>query len=578
MKDRKFTVYRKLWALFFGALIPIVVINILMIQVANVRIRQQETEKMEVQLALKVASFDKELGRIASVLQFHVLDNEESFLAANYYLLTPFQVGQRVAELNDRINELSLMSDCIEEITIFMPNIERVISQQNYYDDKIGKSDMERISRYRYEDNGNVYSNGKLRVHMVAPTKEGKAPLYIMEAELSNAKILSFIREGGIEKYGLAGDNWVIREPMDYKIETAVGKIRQQTEEAGSFLMDDKLFCYHRMSLCDGWMFSYTELSNLLESVKVLHFFVIVTFFVTFFVVLLVSLLLTRSINRPFRQLLWLFSEVEKGKLDVKKDYRFKDEFAILFAQFDSMLLRIRELMVQGVEQEKELQKAEYRQLQAHIAPHFLYNSFNVLRHCILLEDYETADEMTRLLSSYFRYMTYGGEQETISLLEEWEHGSDYLEIQKIRFQDNIEIEMDELPEKYHNFRVPPFILQPLLGNIFKHGIKDMADTGQIRVKVKEQETEFCLIVWDNGSGVDFQKLEVVRKSIVGIKMIPGHLGLTNINKRLKILLGSNAGLSLNSEKDSYFEVVIHFPYKNDESEGEAKNDTYLGG
>lgn len=576
MKDKKFTVYRKLRTLFLGALIPIVAINLLMIQVANLRIRQQGTETMEKQLALKVVSFDKELGRIASGLQFHVLDNEESFLAANYDSLSPFQIGKRVAELNDRINELSLMSDCIEEITIFMPSIERVISQQNYWDDKIEKSDMKRISGYHYEDNGNAYSNGKLRVHMVAPTGKGRTPLYIMEAELSNEKILSFIREGGTERYGLVGANWIIREPMDYKIGPAVEKIRQQAEKRGSFLMDGKLFCYQRMTLCDGWMISYTEISNLLGPVRVFRVFVIITLLVTVFIVLIVSLLLTRTINRPFRQLLWLFSEVEEGKLEVKEEYRLKDEFAVLFAQFDHMLFRIRELMAQRVEQEKELRQAQYRQLQAHIAPHFLYNSFNVLRHCILMEDYETADEMTRLLSSYFRYMTYGGEQESIPLLEEWRHASDYLEIQKIRFQDNIEIEMDELPEKYQDFCVPPFILQPLLENIFKHGIHNMADTGQIRVKLKEQETEICLIVWDNGSGIEVQELEALKESIAGARTMPGHSGLINIHRRLKILLGADAGLSLDSRKDSCFEVVIHLPYKENEREGEAGNDTYI--
>ena len=115
------------------------------------------------------------------------------------------------------------------------------------------------------------------------------------------------------------------------------------------------------------------------------------------------------------------------------------------------------------------------------------------------MEDYETASEMTGLLGNYFRYMTYSGEQESIPLLEEYRHAGDYLDIQKIRFQDNITVEMDELPEKYNYFRVPPFILQPLVENVFKHGIKDMAYAGCISVRVEETETKLCLIVRDNG-------------------------------------------------------------------------------
>lgn len=232
------------------------------------------------------------------------------------------------------------------------------------------------------------------------------------------------------------------------------------------------------------------------------------------------------------------------------------------------MISRIRELVSQSIKREKELQQAEYKQLQAHIAPHFLYNSFNVLRHCILLEDYDTADEMAGLLGNYFRYMTYSGEQESIPLLEEYKHASDYLDIQKIRFQDNFEVEMDILPEAFHCFRVPPFILQPLVENVFKHGIKDMAYSGHISIKVEEKDKKLCLIVRDNGSGINMQDLEKLRNGINGSEILLEHSGLTNIAKRLKILLGNDAGLFVNSEKNLYFEAEIRIPFdKNIEDE-----------
>lgn len=208
----------------FGVLIPIVAINLIMNQIANVRIQQQGAEKMEVQLASKVINFDKELSRINAGLRFHVLNGEEAFLATNYYSLSSYQLGQKVAQLNARLNELSLISDCIEDVAVFMPHIERVVSFLNYYDDNISENDMERISNYRYKDNGNIYSNGKLLVHMVAPTSDDVAPLYIMEAALSNNKILAFIRGSEEEGYALAGEDWVISEPMSESIEPAVKK------------------------------------------------------------------------------------------------------------------------------------------------------------------------------------------------------------------------------------------------------------------------------------------------------------------------------------------------------------------
>lgn len=560
MKERKFSIYKKLRNLFFGALIPIAAINIFMNQAANMLIQQQGTEKMEAKLTSKVISFDNELGRINAGLRFHVLNGEEAFLATNYYSLSSFSLGQKVAELNARLNELALISDCIEDVSVFMPHIERVVSFLKYYDDNISENDMERILQYRYKDNGNVYNNGKLLIHMVAPTSDEKEPLYIMEAALSNSKILNFIKGGDDEGYALAGPDWAISDPASALPEPVLEKIRRQTDESGSFVMEGSLFCYRRLSLCDGWMVGYTEVSNLVEPVQIFHVFTFVTLVVTIIVILLVIGLLSRSVNRPFQQLLCLFQEVEAGKLDVKTNYHFRDEFAVVFEQFDSMISRIKDLLSQSVKQEKELQQAEYKQLQAHIAPHFLYNSFNVLRHCILLEDYETASEMTGLLGNYFRYMTYSGEQESIPLLEEYRHAGDYLDIQKIRFQDNIAVEIDELPEKYHYFHVPPFILQPLVENVFKHGIKDMAYAGCILVRVEERETKLCLIVRDNGYGISQQELEKLRRGIQGTEVLLEHSGLVNIGKRLKILLGEEAGLFVNSELNQFFEAVIYIP------------------
>lgn len=574
MKEKKFSVYWRIRTLFFMALIPIAGISLIMIQVANTCVRRQGTEKMELQLAARVSSFDNELGRINSGLRFHVVNGEEAFLATNYHFLSSYQLGQKVSELNDRLNELSLISDCIEDISIYMPRIGRTVSLLHYYDDSISEKDMKRISAYHYEDNGNLYDNGKIRVHMVAPTSSGRTPLYVMEAVLSNRKILSFIKGGAEdETYALAGPDWIISGAGPDSLGEAVEKIRNQEEEYGSFIMDDFLFTYHRLVLCDGWMISYAKTDTLLEAARIFNFFTFIMLAVTVVVILIVVFLLSKDINRPFQQLLWLFGKVESGCLDVKTDYHFQDEFVMVFDQFDRMLLRIRMLLAQSVEREKELQKAEYRQLQAHIAPHFLYNSFNVLRHCVLMEDYETASEMTRLLGNYFQYMTYGGEQEAISLLEEYRHAQDYLEIQKIRFQNNITIRINDLPEMYHNFRVPPFVLQPLVENVFKHGIRDLPYTGQISVQVEKRKQELCLIVWDNGFGMDFQKLEELKKALREDKLIPGHSGLININRRLKILLGEMAELDVDSKKGIFFEAVIRIPVEVPIEEKEREND-----
>lgn len=94
--------------------------------------------------------------------------------------------------------------------------------------------------------------------------------------------------------------------------------------------MNNRLFCYHRLALCDGWMISYTEISNLLESVRIFHIFIVITLSVTIISILIVICLLSQSIQRPFQQLIQLFRVVEGGTLDVKTDYQFQDEFKVV--------------------------------------------------------------------------------------------------------------------------------------------------------------------------------------------------------------------------------------------------------
>lgn len=569
MKELRFSIYRKLCTVFLTALIPVAFISLLMNQIANTRIRQQGIEKMQVQLALKTADFDNELRRINSGLSAHVLNGEEEYLGSNFQAISSYELGRRVAELNAELGELSLISDCIENVAVYFPYIEREISLLQYYNNSIEESDMERISEYRYRDNGIIYGDGALRIHTVAPTVEDKVPLYVVEVELSDSRLLAFLEDSDEEHYLLAGTDWAVSSMKTELTEDALEKVRLSQKTEGSFTTEGKLFSYRRLTLCDGWLISCTDTSNLFQAADIFRFFILVILIMTGLVMLLVTALLSRSIDRPFQQLLCLFGQVEAGSLDVQTDYHFRDEFVVIFEQFDHMLLRIRELISQSVEREKELKEAEYRQLQAHIAPHFLYNSFNVLRHCILLEDYDSANEMAGLLGNYFRYITYSGEQESIPLLEEYRHMVDYLKIQQIRFQDNIEVEMDELPEKFHYLRVPPFVLQPLVENIFKHGIRDMAYGGHISVRVAADERKLRVTVRDNGCGMNLQELERLRRALRGTEQLSEHSGLVNIGKRLKFLLGDEAGLEVNSERNLFFEAVILIPF-----EGQAADET----
>ena len=183
------------------------------------------------------------------------------------------------------------------------------------------------------------------------------------------------------------------------------------------------------------------------------------------------------------------------------------------------------------------------------------------------MEGYDEANEMARLLGNYFKYITYSGEQESIPLVEEYQHMADYLKIQQIRFSgQQLWWKWMNCRRNFFYLRVPPFILQPLVENIFKHGIRDMAYGGHISVHVAQTKEKLCVTVRDNGYGMTQQELYKLRRALEGKETLAEHSGLVNIGKRLKMLLGEAAGLWVDSERNLFFEAVVQLPLESGET------------
>jgi len=160
----------------------------------------------------------------------------------------------------------------------------------------------------------------------------------------------------------------------------------------------------------------------------------------------------------------------------------------------------------QNKNKEKELEKlnlknqliqAQLDALHAKINPHFLYNSLNSIAGLALSDGHKTR-KMAILLSKFFRYSINRESSNFSTLKEELEIAETYLEIEKIRFEEllNFKIITKENPEK---LEVPRFILQPLVENAVKHGMKGNNNVLLIEVNVSHENNKLSLSVQDNG-------------------------------------------------------------------------------
>ena len=157
------------------------------------------------------------------------------------------------------------------------------------------------------------------------------------------------------------------------------------------------------------------------------------------------------------------------------------------FSEKELELSRLRELKT----------KAELDALHSKINPHFLYNALNSIAD-LAITDGKKARKMTVALADLFRYSINYSDHNYSSIKEEVEMAEVYLLIEKIRFEDKLTYSLDVDHELKH-YLVPRFVLQPVVENAVKHGLKATGKMTEVLVEVKKSEQGLQLIVADNG-------------------------------------------------------------------------------
>ena len=202
-------------------------------------------------------------------------------------------------------------------------------------------------------------------------------------------------------------------------------------------------------------------------------------------------------------------------------------------------------------EQAELKSEAELKALQAQINPHFLFNALNTINATSRI-DPEQSRKLLMKLASIFRKTLKRDVRET-TLAKEIEFCKDYLGIEKVRLGDRLEVDWD-LPQKCHDYVIPPFIIQPLVENSVRHGIQPLEGKGRVKIKVQKIKKELQIKVSDNGVGIAKARLEELFTSK------SDRIGLKNIKDRIENLYQDQAELNIESEKNEGTEVNITLP------------------
>lgn len=270
-----------------------------------------------------------------------------------------------------------------------------------------------------------------------------------------------------------------------------------------------------------------------------------------------------KSIVLPIQKLCGLAYKAGQGDFEVacQVEEDELEEMEVLSTSFNKMVQRLGTLVEDIKVEQLNLRATELRLLQEQINPHFLYNTLDNIIWLAEDGDTEQVVKMVSSLSDFFRTSLSKG-RDCVTIREEELHIKSYLEIQKFRYSDILEYEI-EIDEDIRECEILKLTLQPLVENALYHGIKNKRGLGHIRVSGSLKTDRIVFEVVDDGIGMDENRLEQVRKLIKGEKESEekGGFGLFNVNQRLQLNYGNEYGIEVNSAYGKGTEFVVCIPY-----------------
>lgn len=225
-------------------------------------------------------------------------------------------------------------------------------------------------------------------------------------------------------------------------------------------------------------------------------------------------------------------------------------------------------------EEEKKLdivkKRVELYTLQSQINPHFLYNTLDSIRSRAMLDGNREIAEMTEVLSRFFRYCIIYDER-LVRIREELDHIRDYFYIQKYRFEDRFETQIELENDGILDYYIPKMTLQPLVENAMVHGLERVRRRGLLSIRIVETRGAVILTVSDNGVGMDAQQLEKMNQRMrqmryEGSRKGGGHSGIAaaNVNAQIMILFGEEYGIRYRSLPDVGTDAEVMIPRVDD--------------
>lgn len=438
--------------------------------------------------------------------------------------------------------------DYVQSVWLFIPSIGKVIS-----DTRTNASLPQWLGAYTGRESSALEKRGGMLINAITRSDEDDMELAILAVVLDEREIeeeLQHVRSGDEDRVAVCWERQIGEKSPD-RAQLKQADIRVE----GVSLPLQALY----FSAGDGTDQFVQQVVTLCMA-----FVLLVLLGVVFSLVLWY-----RQIYTPLHRLLIeAFGRAEAGDLKYRISIQRDSPFYPVYDSYNHMMEKMEAYVENNLKQQILVSRANLKQLQSQISPHFMYNSYYVLYRLIKKGDQESALRLAEHLGQFYHYVTRNADDEK-HLDEEVEHARTYAAIQKFRFRDALDMQIDMPDPLIARAYVPRLILQPLLENAFKYAYETESGGGvmMLRVRYEVRTAHRFDIIVENSGCVTEETLAAIRGRLQNTNGEMETTALVNIHRRLRIYFGEESGLQV--DRSSLGGLLVRMRIEDDREERE---------
>ena len=324
-----------------------------------------------------------------------------------------------------------------------------------------------------------------------------------------------------------------------------------------------KFLIYYGTSSYTNWTYvNILPYENIFQGIATMRSTMIAAYILIFIGIVFIGMKFSNGITKPIISLSNKMKRVEQGDFDITvvnaELNKSGDEIGQLDYDFTIMVNKINTLITENYVKQLLIKETELKALQAQINPHFLYNTLASINGLAKMNGQDKISAMVKSLGNLLRCSVRNNEI-VITIREELSLLNDYVTIQKIRYGDRLDFDID-VEEGVLEYSILKLTLQPIVENSINYGLENLTGVCRIKVKVCKYPEFIRISVSDNGPGMSEETLKKLKSMEIESKGFG--IGLKNINERIKLIFGEQFGLSFESQLNEGTIVSIQLPNK----------------